>query len=135
MEKLKKYYRSLKKWKQLTDSVTYFLAKDMLPLYSVEKEGFQRLVKTFDSQYQLPIESILLILPYQLCMLQLEKRYLIVYQLLNILLQPWDVVQCNICPLHVLHSALYRPTMESSELVPVTLLYHKITTLTILPMS
>ena len=54
MEKLKKYDCSLKKWKQLTDSVAYFLAKDMLPLYSVEKEGFQRLVKTFDSQYQLP---------------------------------------------------------------------------------
>ena len=54
MEKLKKYDRSSKKWKQLTDSVTYLLAKDMLPLYSVEKEGFQRLVKTFDSQYQLP---------------------------------------------------------------------------------
>ena len=34
--------------------MTYFLAKDMLPLYTVEKEGFQKLVKTFDSQYQLP---------------------------------------------------------------------------------
>ena len=54
MEKLKKYDRSSKKWKQLTDSVTYFLAKDMLLLYSVETEGFQRIVKTFNSQNQLP---------------------------------------------------------------------------------
>ena len=43
MEKLKKYDRSSKKWKQLTDSVTYFLAKDMLPLYSVEKKDFKGL--------------------------------------------------------------------------------------------
>ena len=37
MEKLKKCDSFLKNSKQLTDSVTYFLAKDMLPLYSVEK--------------------------------------------------------------------------------------------------
>ena len=35
IEKLKKYDRSSKKWKLLTDSMTYFLAKDMLPLYAV----------------------------------------------------------------------------------------------------
>jgi len=51
---LEKYDRSSKKWKELTDSVTYFLAKDMLPVHTVEKEGFQKLVWTFDSQYQLP---------------------------------------------------------------------------------
>lgn len=49
IEKVKKYDRSSKKWKQLTDSVTYCLAKDMLPLYTVEKEGFQKLLKAFDS--------------------------------------------------------------------------------------
>ena len=54
IKKLKKYDCSSKKWKHLTDSVTYCLAKDMLPLYTVEKEGFQKLLKAFDSQYQLP---------------------------------------------------------------------------------
>ena len=54
IEKLKKYDCSSKKWKQLTDSVTYCLAKDMLPLYTVENEGFQRLLKAIDPQYQLP---------------------------------------------------------------------------------
>ena len=54
LEKLKKYDHSSKKWKELTDSVTYFLAKDMLPVHTVEKEGFQKLVRTFDSQYHLP---------------------------------------------------------------------------------
>jgi len=89
IEKLKKYDRSSKKWKQLMDSVTYFLAKDILPAYTVEKEGFQRFVKAFDSQYQVPSQKYFAILLYQLCMLQLKKRYLIVYQVLNILLQSW----------------------------------------------
>ena len=49
-----KYNRKSRKWRSLTDSVTYFLAKDMLPLYSVEKEGFKRLVASFDERYELP---------------------------------------------------------------------------------
>ena len=37
-----------KKWMELTNSVTYCVAKDMLPMYSVEKPGFQRILATFD---------------------------------------------------------------------------------------
>ena len=36
LEKCKKYQRHGEKWEELTDSVTYCLAKDMLPMYSVE---------------------------------------------------------------------------------------------------
>ena len=48
-----KYDRKSKRWQQLTDSVTYCLAKDMLPIYSVEKPGFKQMMATFDKQYTL----------------------------------------------------------------------------------
>ncbi len=54
MDKLKPYNRDGKKWQDLTNSVTFCLCKDMLPIYTVEKPGFQRMLKSFDSQYQLP---------------------------------------------------------------------------------
>ena len=54
MQKLKPHSRDSKKWKDLTDSVTFCLCKDMLPIYTVEKPGFQQMLKSFDSQYQLP---------------------------------------------------------------------------------
>lgn len=54
VETTQPYDRKGKKWKELTDSVTFCLAKDGLPLYSVEKPGFKHLLKTFDSRYQVP---------------------------------------------------------------------------------
>ena len=42
------------KWKELTDSMTYCIAKDMLPIWIVEKEGFKTLVKKRDPRYELP---------------------------------------------------------------------------------
>ncbi len=49
-----KYDRKSKKWQQLTDSITFCLAKDMMPIYSVEKTGFRLLLERFDPQYELP---------------------------------------------------------------------------------
>ena len=49
-----KYARSSKKWKELTDAVTLCIAKDMMPIYSVEKDGFQDMLRKFDAQYDLP---------------------------------------------------------------------------------
>ena len=49
-----KYDRKSKRWQQLTDSVTYCLAKDILPIHSVEKPGFKQMMATFDKQYTLP---------------------------------------------------------------------------------
>ena len=51
------YERKGAKWKELTDAVTYFIAKDSLPVYTVEKSGLKRLMKTFDARYQLPSRS------------------------------------------------------------------------------
>ena len=52
-----KYERKSRKWQQLTDAVTYCLAKDMMPIYSVE-EDFVRLVDSLDSQYELPSHKL-----------------------------------------------------------------------------
>lgn len=49
-----KYDRNSRKWQKLTDAVTYCIGKDMLPVYTVEKEGFANLLKQFDPQYELP---------------------------------------------------------------------------------
>ena len=49
-----KYGRGSKKWQELTDSVSYCIAKDMMPIYAVEKKGFKTLLKSFDSKYEVP---------------------------------------------------------------------------------
>ena len=43
--------------KELTKSVAECLAKDMLPLYTVEKAGFKAMLKKFNSRYDLPSRS------------------------------------------------------------------------------
>ena len=53
-EKAKQYERNWKKWKELTDSMTFCLVRDMLPLYMVEKEGFKKMVHAMDPRYDLP---------------------------------------------------------------------------------
>ena len=39
---------------QLTKSVTYCIAKDMLPIYTVEKPGFRKMLERFNPCYSLP---------------------------------------------------------------------------------
>ena len=48
------YEKSGQKWKKLTDAVTVCIAKDLLPIYSVDKAGFKQLLHTFDPRYTLP---------------------------------------------------------------------------------
>lgn len=52
-----KYNHQGKKWQQLTDSVAFCIAKDTMPIHSVEKEGFRKLLHMFDSQYDLPSQK------------------------------------------------------------------------------
>ncbi len=56
-ESVQRYERKGKKWKELTDAVMFYIAKDCLLLYTVEKPGFKNLVSTFDSRYDLPSRS------------------------------------------------------------------------------
>ncbi|XP_056136452.1 E3 SUMO-protein ligase ZBED1-like [Lampris incognitus] len=42
------------RWKTLTDAVALHMAKDMVPIYTVEKPGFIHMLKTFNPKYVLP---------------------------------------------------------------------------------
>ena len=48
------YPRRGKKWKELTDSITHFVAKDSLPIHTITKNGFKDMIKKFDSRYEIP---------------------------------------------------------------------------------
>ena len=48
------YDKSSKRWKEVTEAVTFYLAKDMVPFKTVENEGFKRLLKVVDPRYEVP---------------------------------------------------------------------------------
>ena len=52
-----KYGRGSKKWQELTDSVSYCIAKDMMPIYTVKKEGFKALLNSFHLKYEVPSQK------------------------------------------------------------------------------
>ena len=49
-----KYDRTSRRWREITDSITYCISKDMLPIYTTEKDGFRRLIETLDPRYDIP---------------------------------------------------------------------------------
>lgn len=57
IEKSQKYEKKGKRWKELTNSITFCIAKDSLPIRIVEKPGFTRMLKSFDGRYELPSRS------------------------------------------------------------------------------
>jgi len=54
MKKVQQYDRTTRKWREITMAVTHCLAKDSLPLYTIDKAGFRSMVETMDPQYDLP---------------------------------------------------------------------------------
>ena len=54
VEKSRRYNLKSSRAHELNRAVMYYLAKDMQPLYTVEKPGFRKLLATLDSRYQLP---------------------------------------------------------------------------------
>ena len=48
------YERSGKRWAELTDSITNWIAQDGLPIYVVEKNGFKKMMAAFDKRYEIP---------------------------------------------------------------------------------
>ena len=54
LDKAKLYERNGHKWQELTDSVTRYICKDIMPLYGVEKEGFRSMLRKFNPLYELP---------------------------------------------------------------------------------
>ena len=49
-----KYPRGSPQAKVMTRAITYYLAKDAVPLYTVEKPGFKHVVSKLDPRYELP---------------------------------------------------------------------------------
>ncbi|XP_065899760.1 E3 SUMO-protein ligase ZBED1-like [Dysidea avara] len=54
MKKVQQYDRTTRKWREITTAVTYCLAKDSLPIYTVDKVGFRNMVEKMDPQYDFP---------------------------------------------------------------------------------
>lgn len=48
------YDKTSKRHKEITHAITRFLAKGMLPIYTVEKEEFKTLIKVIDPRYEVP---------------------------------------------------------------------------------
>ena len=48
------YEKQSKRSKNITSAITYCLSKDMMPLSTVEKDGFRKLIKVLDPRYELP---------------------------------------------------------------------------------
>ena len=53
-KKLTPLPRSSSRWKALTNSVCYFLAKDLQPLSTANDQGFLHMLKVFEPQYTPP---------------------------------------------------------------------------------
>lgn len=47
------YDRKNKWWIEITNSITIHQAKDMVPLNTVEKEGFKQMIKRLDPRYEI----------------------------------------------------------------------------------
>ncbi|KAL7857228.1 hypothetical protein SRHO_G00161270 [Serrasalmus rhombeus] len=48
------YDKNGARWKAITDALALFIAKDMVPIYTVEKSGFINMLKVLDQKYALP---------------------------------------------------------------------------------
>ncbi len=53
-ETSQKYPKNSRRWEQLTNAVSYTIAKDMMPFTAVERPGFKRMLSAFDQRYELP---------------------------------------------------------------------------------
>lgn len=47
------YARSDSKWKRITEAVAFYKAKDQVPIYTVEKDGFKNLLRVIGSHGEL----------------------------------------------------------------------------------
>ncbi|XP_035234690.1 zinc finger BED domain-containing protein 1-like [Anguilla anguilla] len=48
------YEKKSKRYKEITSAITYCIAKDMMPISTVEKQGFKKLMSVIDAKYALP---------------------------------------------------------------------------------
>ncbi|KAL3976330.1 CD59 antigen [Sarotherodon galilaeus] len=48
------YAKTSQRWIDITNAITVYLCKDMVPFLTVEKSGFKNMVKTLDPRYEVP---------------------------------------------------------------------------------
>ncbi|CAI5669823.1 unnamed protein product [Oreochromis niloticus] len=48
------YEKTSKRYKEITEAITHFLAKDMMPINTVSREGFTSLIHKVDQRYRIP---------------------------------------------------------------------------------
>ena len=48
IERTKPYTHGSHQWKEITESVMHFMAKEMIPMNTVEKSGFRSMVRKLD---------------------------------------------------------------------------------------
>ena len=48
------FTRGSQRWKEITESVTHFMVKNMIPFNTVEKPGFHSMVRKLDPRYEVP---------------------------------------------------------------------------------
>ena len=48
------YEKKGKHYAELTNAVTYRIAKDSLPIHTIERTGFKAMLKAFDLRYEIP---------------------------------------------------------------------------------
>ena len=48
------YEKGSKRHKDITDAITFHLAKDMVPIYTVTIEGFKKMIRSLDKRYVIP---------------------------------------------------------------------------------
>ena len=53
-EQSRKYSTNSKEHQRLSNAVTNFIARDAMPIYTVEKDGFRAMVEALNPRYQLP---------------------------------------------------------------------------------
>ncbi|XP_076874456.1 E3 SUMO-protein ligase ZBED1-like [Brachyhypopomus gauderio] len=77
------YERGSKRQREITDAITFHLAKDMVPMNTVTKEGFKKMIRTLDKRYELPsrtyFSQVGIPQMYEKCKAQVEAELSQVY--------------------------------------------------------
>ena len=78
------YKKTSNKWKSLTKAVTFCIAKDAIPISTVEKPGFLNLLNQFDQHYTPPSRKTISKITYQSFMTLQARKFLPNWTTLNI---------------------------------------------------
>ena len=109
VERTKKYSKTSKEHKRLTDAVTNCIVRDVLPIHTVDKAGFRELVAVLNPRYELPYKDYFsrIAIPS----LYEEKRENLLHKMHDEILgfsataDLW--LSCTSQTIHLFHSPLY----------------------------